>query len=44
MFVDKKEKQKRLDICKVVTFTKLLMLKYPKWDRGARCAKCTCFS
>jgi|TARA_R110002050_G_scaffold143006_3_gene268304 hypothetical protein len=19
------------------------MLRYPKWDKGARCAKCTCF-
>ena len=44
MFVDKKEKQRRLDICKSCNFYRnFLMLKYPKWDRGARCAKCTCF-
>ena len=44
MFVSKKVKQDRLDTCKKCDFYRnFLMLRYPKWDKGARCAKCTCF-
>ena len=44
MFVDKKIKKDRLDTCKKCDFYRnFLMLRYPKWDKGARCAKCTCF-
>ena len=44
MIVSKKVKQDRLDTCKKCDFYRnFLMLRYPKWDKGARCAKCTCF-
>lgn len=44
MFVSKKVKQDRLNTCKKCDFYRnFLMLRYPKWDKGARCAKCTCF-
>jgi|TARA_R110000803_G_C11966191_1_gene319255 hypothetical protein len=44
MFVNKKVKQERLDTCKSCSFYRnFLMLKKPKWERGARCGKCSCF-
>ena len=44
MIVSKKVKKDRLDTCKKCDFYRnLLMLKYPKWTKGARCGKCTCF-
>lgn len=44
MFVSKKVKQDRLDTCKKCEFYRnFLLLKKPKWTKGARCAKCKCF-
>ena len=44
MFVSKKVKQDRLDTCKKCDFYRnFAMLKYPRWSKGARCGKCTCF-
>jgi len=44
IFVNKKTKQKRLSICKKCDFYRnFLMLKWPKWQKGARCGKCWCF-
>ena len=44
MFVDKKTKEYRLNICKKCDFYRnFLMLKNPKWIWGARCGKCKCF-
>jgi hypothetical protein len=44
MFVDKKTKQERLNICKSCDFYRnFLLLKIPKWTKGARCGKCKCF-
>ncbi len=44
MFVSKKVKQDRLDTCKKCDFYRnFLMFRYPKVDKGARCATCTCF-
>ena len=44
MFVDKKTKLERLDICKSCSFYRnFMLLKKPKITRGARCAECKCF-
>tara|TARA_R110002012_G_scaffold285818_2_gene477074 strand:- start:3656 stop:3850 length:195 start_codon:yes stop_codon:yes gene_type:complete len=44
MFVDKKTKLERLSICKNCDFYRnFFMLKKPKWTKGARCGKCSCF-
>ena len=44
MFVNKKTKLERLGICKSCNmYRNFLMLKYPKIETGARCAKCKCF-
>ena len=44
MFVDKKEKDNRLSICKKCDFYRnFLMLKKPKFKWGSRCGKCSCF-
>jgi hypothetical protein len=44
MFVDKKIKDKRLNICKKCDFYRnFLMLRNPKFKWGARCGKCKCF-
>ena len=44
MFVDKKTKLERLDICKNCSFYRnFLLLKRPKFTYGARCYKCKCF-
>jgi len=44
MFVSKKVKKDRLDTCKKCDFYRnFAMLKYPKWTKGARCGKCSCF-
>jgi len=44
MFVDKKTKLERLDICKSCSFYRnFMLLKRPKIARGARCYKCKCF-
>ena len=44
MFVNKKVKKDRLDTCKKCDFYRnFAMLKYPKWTKGARCGKCSCF-
>ncbi|QDP67823.1 MAG: hypothetical protein Unbinned8210contig1002_11 [Prokaryotic dsDNA virus sp.] len=44
MFVDKKIKEDRLNVCKNCDFYRnFLMLKRPKWTKGARCGKCSCF-
>jgi hypothetical protein len=44
MFVDKKTKEERLSICKNCDFYRnFLLLKTPKWTKGARCGKCKCF-
>jgi len=44
MFVSKKVKKDRLDTCKKCDFYRnFLMLRRPKWTKGARCGKCSCF-
>ena len=44
MFVDKKTKLERLDVCKSCSFYRnFLLLKKPKISRGSRSAKCKCF-
>ena len=44
MFVNKKTKLERIGICKSCNmYRNFLMLKYPKIETGARCAKCKCF-
>ena len=44
IFVDKKTKQDRLNICKKCDFYRnFLMLKRPIWTKGSRCGKCSCF-
>jgi len=44
MFVSKKIKKDRLDTCKKCDFYRnFLMLRNPKWTKGARCGKCSCF-
>ena len=45
MFVDKKTKLERLEICKGCKFHRnFLLLKYPKLRWGNRCKLCTCFT
>tara|TARA_R100000664_G_C2710341_1_gene107402 strand:+ start:278 stop:478 length:201 start_codon:yes stop_codon:yes gene_type:complete len=44
MFVSKKVKEERISVCKNCDFYRnFLMLKKPKWTKGARCGKCSCF-
>tara|TARA_R110000824_G_scaffold3074_5_gene14066 strand:+ start:266 stop:466 length:201 start_codon:yes stop_codon:yes gene_type:complete len=44
MFVSKKIKKDRIGVCKKCDFYRnFLMLKLPKWTKGARCGKCSCF-
>jgi hypothetical protein len=44
MFVSKKVKEDRINTCKKCEFYRnFLMLKKPKWTKGARCGKCSCF-
>ena len=44
MFVDKKTKDARISVCKKCDFYRnFFMLKRPKWAKGARCGKCSCF-
>jgi|TARA_R100000664_G_C2639252_1_gene65052 hypothetical protein len=44
MFVSKKTKKERLDVCKSCNFYRnFLMLRNPKFKWGARCGKCKCF-
>jgi len=44
MFVSKKVKEDRINTCKKCDFYRnFLMLRKPKWTKGARCGKCSCF-
>ena len=44
MFVDKKVKKDRLDTCKMRLLQELRNAEVPpKWTKGARCGKCSCF-